>query len=431
MRRLAIIFMVSTLSLVSTVSYDSFQSKEIDTEPTHLLRVALWDYENTRYDRELIAAFEQENPDIEIEVISYRSEVYQENIQTLLESGARVDIVYANQMAMLTQLTEKGFCLSLDALANRDHIDLSCYQYIDALRYEDGSLSALPYRVDRFLLYYSKDLFDAAALPYPDEKMTWNSFYETATELQHYLDRSDAQRYSLFSIYIPTHWTDFLTSRPFSAVDMDKEQLADGISMLIRMQEEGSMISMQTIHSQRGVQRMFESGDYGMYICGTWLMHYLQIDGEVGSCTMNWGVTERPHWNNIENENSAWITSLCINRQSTETEAAWRFVQFVCGKTGAEIMAQNLMIPAYRDAEIDRLLQQKMDQYGISISLDTDSFDPPQAVGSMQESDARDEILSQVGQAVLGLTTVEDCMQQIAQIQADFFSQDFIESYKN
>lgn len=146
---------------------------------------------------------------------------------------------------------------------------------------------------------------------------------------------------------------------------------------------------------------------------------------------MNWGVTERPHWNNIENENSAWITSLCINRQSTETEAAWRFVQFVCGKTGAEIMAQNLMIPAYRDAEIDRLLQQKMDQYGISISLDTDSFDPPQAVGSMQESDARDEILSQVGQAVLGLTTVEDCMQQIAQIQADFFSQDFIESYKN
>lgn len=431
MKRLIILWIIGGMILAAVLGCVALQLEHTDTQPSHLLRVALWDYENTQYDRELVDAFQRENPDIEVEVISYRSEVYTQNIQTLLESGERVDIIYANQMAMVTQLAEKGFCLPLDSLVDRDDIDLSQYQYVDELHSSDGSLPGLPYRIDRFVLYYNKDLFDAASLPYPDDTMTWKQFYQTATALQQYLNRTEKQQYSLFSIYIPTHWTDILTSRPFSVSDMDRQELGKGISMLMRMQQEGSMVPMQTIRARSGVQRMFESGDYGMYICGTWLMHYLQIDSKAGTCTMNWGATERPHWEGKENENSAWITSLCINRESAETEAAWRFVQFICGKKGAEIMAQNLMIPAYRDADVDHLLNQQLENYDTPITLEAESFDPPQAVASIKESEARNRVLSLVGQAVLGLIPQEDCMEQIAQIQAEFFSSDFVESYKN
>lgn len=431
MKRFIAACLMCAVSLISVCAYDMLCSADSTAEPEHILRIALWDYESTRYDRELVQAFEAENPDVEVEVISYRGEVYSQNIQAMLESGANVDIVYTNEMDMVTKLEEQKFCLPIDNLASRDRMDLTQYKYSEFLCNSDGEQIALPYRMDRFLLYYNKDLFDEAGIPYPNDDMTWDDFYQTATELQQYLDRQGKGQYSLFSLYIPMHWTDFLTSRPFSVENMDVEQLKNGLSMLIRMQQEGSMVPMNAIRSQRGVQRMFESGDYGMYICGTWLMHYFQIDSETGNCTMNWDAVERPHWEGVINENPAWMTSLCINRQSQETEAAWRFLQFVCGKRGAQIMARNLMIPAYRDADVNRMLQEQIHTYDITADLSASSFDPPQAVASVRESEARTSVLSLVGEAMLGLRSEEDCFKQIAQIRSKLFSQNFVESYNN
>ena len=322
-----------------------------------VLRVVLWDYDVTTYDRNIIQAFERENPDIRVDVISYRSEIYTSSVQTLLESGAQVDVVYVNQMAMLTELMEKGFSLPLDDLIQQDGIDLSNFLYPDALRNADGALMALPYRTDRFVLYYNRDMFDAAGIAYPDADMTWDALVDTALQLQRHLDKTSgqAERYSVFSIYIPTHWSEYLTSAPFSVDTMDLSQLRQGMQMLIALQQQGAMVPISEIRAQRGVQRLFENGNYGMYLSGTWLMHYLKLDQEAGSCTMYWGVTDRPHWAQMENVDAAWISALSINQNSQRVEAAWRFVQFVCGKAGAEIMVDHLMLPGYWNQEISAL----------------------------------------------------------------------------
>lgn len=406
------------LSLVLLILSSCAAQKPQD-DNRQVLRVVLWDYDVTTYDRDIIQAFERENPDIRVDVTSYRSEIYTSSVQTLLESGAQVDVVYVNQMAMLTELMEKGFSLPLDDLIQQDGVDLSNFLYPDALRNADGALMALPYRTDRFVLYYNRDMFDAAGIAYPDADMTWDALVDTALQLQRHLDKTSgqAERYSVFSIYIPTHWSEYLTSAPFSVDTMDLSQLRQGMQMLIALQQQGAMVPISEIRAQRGVQRLFENGNYGMYLSGTWLMHYLKLDQEAGSCTMYWGVTDRPHWAQMENVDAAWISALSINQNSQRVEAAWRFVQFVCGKAGAEIMVDHLMLPGYWDQEISAQMAAQQAKYGIDTALNRESFAPPQSVVSAAESDARDAALETIGETVLGLYSLEEGMQQIAEIQ--------------
>ena len=406
------------LSLVLLILSSCAAQKPQD-DNRQVLRVVLWDYDVTTYDRDIIQAFERENSDIRVDVTSYRSEIYTSSVQTMLESGAQVDVVYVNQMAMLTELMEKGFSLPLDDLIQQDGIDLSNFLYPDALRNADGALMALPYRTDRFVLYYNRDMFDAAGIAYPDADMTWDALVDTALQLQRHLDKTSgqAERYSVFSIYIPTHWSEYLTSAPFSVDTMDLSQLRQGMQMLIALQQQGAMVPISEIRAQRGVQRLFENGNYGMYLSGTWLMHYLKLDQEAGSCTMYWGVTDRPHWAQMENVDAAWISALSINQNSQRVEAAWRFVQFVCGKAGAEIMVDHLMLPGYWDQEISAQMAAQQAKYGIDTALNRESFAPPQSVVSAAESDARDAALETIGETVLGLYSLEEGMQQIAEIQ--------------
>ena len=406
------------LSLVLLILSSCAAQKPQD-DNRQVLRVVLWDYDVTTYDRDIIQAFERENPDIRVDVTSYRSEIYTSSVQTMLESGAQVDVVYVNQMAMLTELMEKGFSLPLDDLIQQDGIDMSNFLYPDALRNADGALMALPYRTDRFVLYYNRDMFDAAGIAYPDADMTWDALVDTALQLQRHLDKTSgqAERYSVFSIYIPTHWSEYLTSAPFSVDTMDLSQLRQGMQMLIALQQQGAMVPISEIRAQRGVQRLFENGNYGMYLSGTWLMHYLKLDQEAGSCTMYWGVTDRPHWAQMENVDAAWISALSINQNSQRVEAAWRFVQFVCGKAGAEIMVDHLMLPGYWDQEISAQMAAQQAKYGIDTALNRESFAPPQSVVSAAESDARDAALETIGETVLGLYSLEEGMQQIAEIQ--------------
>lgn len=416
MKRWMSISAMSFLVLILVIAYGMrIETEPADTVREHTVRISLWDYDLTEYDRELVRAFEEANPDIHIEVMSYRSEVYPYYVQSLLESGSQVDVVYANQMAMFTELSESGFCEPLDSYIKRDNISVSPYS--DYFHSSEGKIKALPYRIDKFLLYYNKDLFDRAGMPYPTSDMTWEEWQTTADTLQQTLNPN---QHSAFSIYIPTHWSEIFTSASFSIATMDLDELRRGIHMLIQMQEKGTMVSMQEMNTHSGAQRLFETGNYGMYVCGTWLMHYFKIDAQAGACQMNWGVTERPHWEGKENENAAWVTSLCINKNSKEKEAAWKFVNFVCGKQGAEIMANNLMIPAYQDADITRILEQQMEDHQLTISLDADSFDAPKEVSSLQESRARAAVISEIGRCVLGLQSEQACISKITKIQADF-----------
>jgi multiple sugar transport system substrate-binding protein len=73
--------------------------------------------------------------------------------------------------------------IPLNDYIEADGLDLSMYSgAAEELTYE-GSIYGLPFRSDIWILYYNKDIFDAAGVDYPTNDMTWSEFDAVAREL--------------------------------------------------------------------------------------------------------------------------------------------------------------------------------------------------------------------------------------------------------
>ena len=102
---------------------------------------------------------------------------------TNLIGDGDIDIFDAN-VAEYFNFAAKGMFEDLEPYAAADGYD---FDQMGASNVElsrvNGNLYAFPYIQSVWLLYYNKDLFDAAGLPYPTDDMTWDEFRETAKAL--------------------------------------------------------------------------------------------------------------------------------------------------------------------------------------------------------------------------------------------------------
>ena len=88
-----------------------------------------------------------------------------------------MDVIFVNQLESLSMLQEQDMIYPIDAFLEKDKLPLDSYLALDALRdSQSGELLGLPYRMDRFMLYFNKSMFDEAGVQYPDSNMTWLEF---------------------------------------------------------------------------------------------------------------------------------------------------------------------------------------------------------------------------------------------------------------
>lgn len=171
----------ATAIVTSTVT-----SPVVATPDTRMtVRFATYDWAETHY-APLIAAFEEANPDINVETISFQELLGVEGYEWSAEAGkqmlATVDVV---DLFISPRRVGKELVYDLTSLIVADPTfaandfypnTLSAYQW-------DGGTWALPAYMDFYLIYYDKDLFDEAGLPYPQPGWRWSDFAQTAQAL--------------------------------------------------------------------------------------------------------------------------------------------------------------------------------------------------------------------------------------------------------
>jgi multiple sugar transport system substrate-binding protein len=130
-----------------------------------------------------IDGFQQENPNIKVNVSFEAWNDYMTKLPTILASGTVPDVIHQH-MSIVQDYGARGALLDLTPFMQRDSV--SPDDYIPAL-FEafsnDGKTYAIPKDSAAWGIYYNKAMFDAAGIPYPKDNWTLDDFRTYAIEL--------------------------------------------------------------------------------------------------------------------------------------------------------------------------------------------------------------------------------------------------------
>lgn len=147
------------------------------------IKLATWDNTSKNMVTDSVAAFEAANPGIKVEIIDIPSADYTTKLSVMLNGGSDVDAFFIKDGDTAKSLVEKGQLADLSAYIAADGVNLADYNGLAENFTFDGKQYALPARTDFYVMYYNKDIFDAANVAYPTNDWTWADFEETAKKL--------------------------------------------------------------------------------------------------------------------------------------------------------------------------------------------------------------------------------------------------------
>lgn len=326
------------------------------------LKWALWDWQATAYYQPLIDAYKAKKPNVTIEYVDLGSTDYQTMLQMQLTGGAKdLDIVTVKDVPGYANLVRTKQLEDLTAYMLSNGIDPAAYGGIVEQLGIDGHTYALPFRSDFWVVYYNKDLFDKAGVPYPTNDMTLAQFDALAKKMTSgmgnqkvygshiHVWRSAVQ---LFGILDGKH----------TVVDGEYSWMKPYYERAVGLQKAGTVQSYAALKSSNThYSAPFYNASIATLPMGSWFVA-TQINkvksGE--SKAVNWGIVKYPRPEGVAPGTSvATITLLGVNAASANKAAALDFMKFVTGPEGAEVIAKTGTIPAIQNAKVVDIIASK------------------------------------------------------------------------
>jgi multiple sugar transport system substrate-binding protein len=133
----------------------------------------------------LTEEYQKTHPDVDVEWINIvgGGPYGRDKLQTMIAGGDAPDLMMLNT-GQFEQLASRGALRPLNDLIDAEKFDLSLYwpQAIEGVTYQ-GKIYGLPRDMSNVILYYNKDLFDAAGVAYPTNDWTWDDLAAAAKKL--------------------------------------------------------------------------------------------------------------------------------------------------------------------------------------------------------------------------------------------------------
>ncbi len=342
----------ATASSGSTAATETGETSDSDEAEAVTLQWAVWDLETTTYWSALAEAYMAENPNVTIEMVDLGSSDYMTVLATELSgSDTEFDVVTIKDVPGYATLVQKNAILALDDYIEADGVDLSLYAGTTDQVTVDGSLYELPFRNDFWVLYYNKDVFDAAGVDYPTNDMTWEEYDELARAVTDttYGSQVYGAHYHTWRSCIGLMG---VLDGEHSILDGEYSFMKEYYEMVLAEEADGvcrtySDLSTEGLHYSAA----FSSGDTAMMNNGSWFISTLisnLASGEYDSDLCgNWGIVKYPHAEGVEAGSTlGTITGIAITTATDVPDAAWDFVEWVSGTEGAAVMASTGNFPA-------------------------------------------------------------------------------------
>lgn len=327
-----------------------------------VLKWVLWDLDATTYYTPLIEAYEAAHPEIEIETLDLGSTDYMTMLSTQLTGGDdSIDVVTVKDIPGYSNLVKAGQLLALNEFVANQKIDTSVYGGITDQISVDGKYFALPFRSDFWIVYYNKDLFDKAGVPYPTNDMTLLEYDALARKMTS--GRGADKVYG-------AHYHTWRSAVQLFGILDGRQTIVDGTydflkpyyQAILAQQRDGICQDYATLKtSSTHYSGVFYNNSVAMMNMGSWFISTLidKINKGESEAT-NWGIVKYPHPDGVPAGTTlGTITTLGVNSASKKQAAALDFVKFVTGEEGAAIIAKTGTIPAIRTDDIADIIAGK------------------------------------------------------------------------
>lgn len=323
------------------------------------LKWAMWDLDNEPYFKALADAYMEKNPNVEVELVNLDNSNYTVALSTQLAGGSsEIDVMALKDIPSYSNLVSLGL---LEPLNDRLTTDPAEYNgTIEQISTEDGKYYAAPFRSDFWLVYYNKDLFDAANVEYPTNDMTFEEYADLAYKMT-----SGSGNEKVYGAHFHT-WRS--TVQLFGILD-GKHTVLDGsydflkpyYETVLKMQQDGVCQDYATLKtSQTHYSGPFYNENVAMLNMGSWFIATLMNKTASGeNLAENWGIVKYPHPEGVPAGTTlGTATLLGVNSSSTKKDAAIDLLNFVCGSEGAKIVASCGKIPALMTDDVVTMISE-------------------------------------------------------------------------
>ncbi|MFN8457812.1 MAG: sugar ABC transporter substrate-binding protein [Anaerolineae bacterium] len=322
--------------------------------------------------------FQAAHPNIKVKTEVSDWDSYWNKLQTLFAANTPPD-VFAMDAPLYPDWASRGVLLKLDPyLEATPGLLESLYPGpLETYKRSDGYYG-LPRDFQTIVLFYNKDMFDAANIPYPTDQWTWNDLRETAKKLTKDTDGDgkidqwglDADLWDMERTWSGLIWGygGEIVSADYTKTLLGEAKAREAWHLLADMVLVDKSIPDPTTAEQFG-NDTFAAGVSAMGTIGHWTVPtYMEAKLKFDVTAFPAGPAGR-----ATSVNSAGFV---IANDSKQPEAAWEFVKFAVGSTGQTRLTElGFAIPILKSiAESPTYLEQKGAPINQKVFLDATAY---------------------------------------------------------
>ncbi len=331
----------SNNDLASGTSDGNSDSGDKKSNEKVTLRFATWDSgEALKLQQEIAKKFEAENPGVKVQVEPY-SDGFDQKLAASFGAKNPPDVMYMwNYTEYYKSLEPLDHFIEQDSEINIDDFYEGLFNYSSV----NNQTYGLPLGFTTHVVYYNKDLFDKAGVPYPKDGWTVEDFKEKAEKLTNVDKRqygfgveAEPDPYDIQG-YVWSNGGSFISPDGKKIEGyMNSPETVGAIQMLGDLVKDKKAVLVGGNKQQSG-DDIFKAGKIAMYESGIWPLKGYQEAG------INFGTVEIPSFDGKPVKGIINTSAISMAKDSKNKDLAWEFIKFFVSPEAIKMRTSDLPV---------------------------------------------------------------------------------------
>lgn len=352
-----------TVSLVGCTSGEEQKSNEsteaqnsTDSSGKTNLTFYSWSDEKAYLDA-AVAAYNAQSDVANVQITYFPPTEYAEKMLATFASGAEFDVLCVNGLSPYGEYISKNAIQDITSKVKESRVDTSIYGNVFASANKE-KIYGLPYRTAVWLMFANEALFEKAGVEFTQEQLTWDEYRELAKALT-----TDGTYGGLVGM------DNFVLMQQLGGTVMDEDtsKIRQSLQLWKDLENDGSHVPFaEKLELSQNAGSLFTSAP-AEYVAtfqnGTWGIASYNSKYKTNEMPFKYRVMPMPIPDGAKDYTAPMgMNFLSISKSSKHPEESYDFIQWMTGKEGAKIIAENATLPAYSDEEIQKIYLEAADQ---------------------------------------------------------------------